>query len=221
MSQHETQRQGLVSHILESGELSEEALVEQLWQQDISFVRTYDRPLTWLILALAILWLLPAVAQWLGWAWLQPLALLPRVSFSRPVMVVSTVPFAASIALETWLSVLRYRQGGCKDLHETVLLIREGPYAVIRHPGYLADLFFFALLPVLVHRWVPFTIFAAILAAAGLASIAYLIRAEDGFNQRKWGRQYQEYMDEVPAVDFISGWKRFRHRAHGECFTGE
>ena len=128
--------------------------------------------------------------------------------------MVSAVPFVASIGLETWLSVIRYRQGGCKDLHETVLLIKGGPYAVIRHPGYLADLFFFALLPVLVHRWVPFTIFAAALAAAGLVSIAYLIRAEDGFNLRKWGPQYRQYMAEVPAVDFVTGWRRLRQRTH-------
>jgi protein-S-isoprenylcysteine O-methyltransferase Ste14 len=216
MSLNEPKREGRVSHILELGQLSERELVEQLWQQDISFVRTYDRPLTYLILALGVLWVLPAVAQWLGWAWLRPLAQLPRLSFPRPVMVVSAVLFAASIGLEAWLSVIRYSHGGCKDLHETVLLIKEGPYAVIRHPGYLADLFFFALLPVLVHGWVPFTALAALLAAAGLASIAYLIRAEDGFNLRKWGRPYRQYMDEVPAVDFVTGWRRFRQRAHRE-----
>ena len=42
MSQDEPQHEGLVPHILQQGELSERELVERLWSQDISFVRTYS-----------------------------------------------------------------------------------------------------------------------------------------------------------------------------------
>ncbi|MEW6681200.1 MAG: hypothetical protein AB1297_09340 [bacterium] len=33
----------------------------------------------------------------------------------------------------------------------------------------------------------------------------YLIKAEDNFNIKKWGDEYQQYIREVPAVNFIKG----------------
>ena len=41
--------------------------------------------------------------------------------------------------------------------------------------------------------------------AIAIASCAYLIRAEDSFNLRKWGEEYRQYREEVPAVNFVKG----------------
>ena len=95
-------------------------------------------------------------------------------------------------------------------MHETVVIIREGPYRVIRHPGYLAEVIYFGLLPIVLSRWVPFTALAAISTAIAIASCVYLISAEDSFNLRKWGEEYRQYMEKVPAVNFVKGLMRLR-----------
>ena len=90
-------------------------------------------------------------------------------------------------------------------MHETVNIVREGPYRVIRHPGYLAEMVYLGLLPVVLGKWVPFIILAGIGMVVVVTSFAYLIRVEDSFNLRKWGEEYRRYMEEVPAVNFVRG----------------
>jgi protein-S-isoprenylcysteine O-methyltransferase Ste14 len=105
---------------------------------------------------------------------------------------------------------MRQKQGGCRDAHETVVIVRDGPYRVIRHPGYLAEMTYFSLLPIVVSKWVPFTILAAISMALAIASCASLIKAEDSFNLKKWGEEYRQYMEEVPAINLAKGLRRLR-----------
>jgi len=66
---------------------------------------------------------------------------------------------------------------------------------------------YFSLLPIVLSKWVPFTITAAIFMAIAIAGCAYLIRVEDSFNLRKWGEEYRQYMEEVPAINFLKGLK--------------
>ena len=67
---------------------------------------------------------------------------------------------------------------------------------------------YFSLLPIVLSKWVPFTITAAIFMAIAIAGCAYLIRGEDSFNLRKWGEEYRQYMEEVPAINFLKGLKK-------------
>jgi protein-S-isoprenylcysteine O-methyltransferase Ste14 len=76
---------------------------------------------------------------------------------------------------------------------------------VVRHPGYLAEIVYFSALPIVLSQWVPFTILAALSSAMAIALFVYLIRVEDRFNLKKWGRDYRQYMVEVPAVNFVKG----------------
>jgi ketopantoate reductase/protein-S-isoprenylcysteine O-methyltransferase Ste14 len=203
-----TQRQnatGRVGEILRQGDLTAEEVKEELAKRDVCFVKSYDRAFSALFLALAVLWLLPAIARWSGWGFLSFFARLPRADFSIAVIVVAAVFFAAAVALEAWLVSLRQKRGGCNDPHETVVIVREGPYSVIRHPGYLAEMVYFSLLPVVLSRWVPLTVLAGISMVIAVASCAYLIGVEDGFNLRKWGDEYRRYMEDVPAVNFVKG----------------
>ena len=98
-------------------------------------------------------------------------------------------------------------------MHETIIIIREGPYRVIRHPGYLAELIYFPLLPIVLSRWFPFTILAAVYSVGSFGAIAYLVKAEDSFNIRKWGDQYRQYAKAVPAVNFVKGWTKLREES--------
>lgn len=197
--------EGLVKEILGEGELSAQEIREELRRRDVSFVRAYDRAFSRLFLVLAVLWLLPAIGRWTGWGFLGFFARLPRVDFPTAVIVVGAVLFIAAVSLEAKLVSMRQKRGGCQDTHETVVIVREGPYRVIRHPGYLSEIVYFGLLPIVLSKWVPFTILAAICIVIAIASFAYLIRVEDNFNQRKWGEQYRQYMKEVPAINFVKG----------------
>jgi protein-S-isoprenylcysteine O-methyltransferase Ste14 len=197
--------EGLVAEILNKGDLSTEVIKRELEEKDICFVRSYDRAFSGLFVMLAALWLLPGIAQWTGWRFLRFLAELPRVDFSIGVIVTGAGLFVVAIALEAILVSIRQKRGGCRDAHETVVLVRDGPYAVIRHPGYLAEMVYFSALPVVVSKWVPFTVLTALCIVVAIASCAYLIRVEDRFNLRKWGETYRQYMAEVPAVNFVKG----------------
>jgi protein-S-isoprenylcysteine O-methyltransferase Ste14 len=200
--------EGRVKDILGKGDLTAREVKEELWKRNVSFVRSYDRAFSGLFLTLALLWLLPAIAEWIGWGFLSFFARLPRVDFPIVVIIIGAAFFVAAIAVEVKLNLMRQRLGGCHDMHETVVIVREGPYSVVRHPGYLAEIIYFGLLPVVLSQWVPFTILAAVAIVIAIAALVYLIIAEDNFNLGKWGEEYQQYIEEVPAINFVKGLAR-------------
>ena len=197
--------EGLVREILSDGTLSTEEIKKELKEKDICFVQSYDRTCSGLFVLLAVLWLLPAIAQWTGWGLLRFFAELPRVEFPIGVILGATVLFVAAVALEAKLVSMRHKRGGCQDAHETVVIVRNGPYGVVRHPGYLAEMVYFSALPIVLSEWVPFTILAALCIVVVIALCGYLIRVEDRFNLKKWGKEYRQYMAEVPSVNFVKG----------------
>jgi protein-S-isoprenylcysteine O-methyltransferase Ste14 len=203
---------GLVREILSDGPLSPEAIKRELKEKDICFVQSYDRTLSGLFVLLAAVWLLPAIARWTGWGFLRFFAVLPIVDFPLGVILGAALLFVAAVALEAKLVSMRQKQGGCQDAHETVVIVRNGPYAVVRHPGYLAEIVYFTVLPIMLSAWVPFTILAAICIAVAVALCVYLIRVEDRFNLKKWGKEYRQYMADVPAVNFVKGLSKAARR---------
>lgn len=205
MSEEVKEKEGLVKEILEKGGLTDKEVKEELWKRNVSFVRSYDRVIRVLFTALVVLWLLPAIGTYSGWGCLNFFTQLPRVNFPIPVMVIGAIFLVAAISLEKKVTLTRQRLGGCHDTHESVVIVREGPYKVVRHPGYLAELIYFPLLPIILSKWVPFTILAIVYCATWIGVIVYLLKAEDKFNIRKWGEEYRQYMEEVPALNFIRG----------------
>jgi len=210
MCEEGQREEGLVKEILSKGDLTAKQVKEELWDKNVSFVRSYDRACSRLFGPLVLLWLLPAIAKWSGWGLLSFFARLPRVDFPTVVIVIGAGFFVAAISLEVKVTYGRQRQGGCRDVHETVVIVREGPYRVIRHPGYLAEMVYFSLLPIVLSEWVPFTILAVVYTATWIGAIVYLVRAEDEFNLRKWGEEYRQYMEEVPAINFVEGLKKLK-----------
>jgi len=201
-------KEGLVKEILSQGDLPAKEIKEELWEKNVSFVRSYDRPVCMLFYPLVALWLLPAIAKYSGWGFLDFFARLTKVDFPVVVIVIGTIFFIAAVTLEVKVTSARQRRGGCHDVHETVVIVREGPYRVIRHPGYFAELVYFALLPLVLSKWIPFTILAAVYIVVWDGVLVYLIKAEDDFNLRKWGEEYRQYMKEVSAINFVKGLKR-------------
>lgn len=204
-------KEGLVRELLRKGELTTKEIKDELWKKNVSFVRSYDRVFSWLFIAVAVLWLLPAIAKYSGWGFLNFFAQLPSVDFPIVVIVIGAIFFIAAIFLDAKVVSRRRKQGGCQDPHESVVIVREGPYRVVRHPGYLAEIVYFVLLPILLSKWLPFTILAVISIAIIIASFAYLIKAEDNFNVRKWGDEYRQYVKEVPAVNFVRGLRNLKN----------
>jgi protein-S-isoprenylcysteine O-methyltransferase Ste14 len=197
--------EGLVQEILNEGALSTKEIKKELKEKDTCFVQSYDRTLSGLFVLLAALWLLPAIAQWTGWGFLRFFAELPRAAFPISVILGAAVLFVAALALEAKLVSMRQKRGGCQDPHETVIIVRDGPYGVVRHPGYLAEIVYFSALPIVLSEWVPFTILAALCIVVAVALCVYLIRVEDRFNLKKWGKEYRQYMAEVPAINVVKG----------------
>jgi protein-S-isoprenylcysteine O-methyltransferase Ste14 len=146
MPEEGQKKEGVVEKIMQKGDLSTRKIKEELWEKNVSFVRAYDRAYSVLFMALVALWLLPAIAEYSGWEFLSLFAKLPRVHFPVVVIAIGAILFIAAISLEAKVSSLRKRQGGCRDEHETVVIVKEGPYKVVRHPGYLAELIYFSLL---------------------------------------------------------------------------
>lgn len=201
----EEKKEGLVGEILKKDDITTKELKEELGKKNVNFTKLYSRAYGGLLFVVAIIWLLPAVAQYSGWVLLNFFARLPVVEFPIPVIVIGAIFFIAAISLEAKVTLIRKREGGCHDTHETVIVIREGPYRIIRHPGHLAEMFYFSLLPILLSRWIPFTVMAGISIVILIGSYVYMIREEDNFNVRKWGNEYQQYINEVPAINFVKG----------------
>lgn len=201
----EEKKEGLVGEILKKDDITTKELKEELGKKNVNFTKLFSRSYGGLLFVVAIIWLLPAVAQYSGWVLLNFLARLPVVEFPIPVIVIGAIFFIAAISLEVKVTLIRKREGGCHDTHETVIVIREGPYRIIRHPGHLAEMSYLSLLPILLSRWIPFTVMAGISIVILIASYLYMIREEDNFNVRKWGNEYQQYINEVPAINFVKG----------------
>ena len=205
MSEQGQNSGGLVREILKKDNLTTKKLKEELGMKNVNFTKLFSRSYGGLLFVVAIIWLLPAVAQYSGCVLLNFFARLPVVEFPIPVIVIGAIFFIAAISLEAKVTLIRKREGGCHDTHETVIVIREGPYRIIRHPGHLAEMSYFSLLPILLSRWVPFTVMAGISIVILITGYVYMIREEDNFNIRKWGEEYTKYMKELPAVNFFKG----------------
>lgn len=203
--------EGLVRKILENSDLTEAEIKEQLKGRGISFVNRYDRKYSALVAVSVAIWLLPTIAEVSGLSILEGLAQMTRIRFPMPVLAVAAALFVMALVLEVKVVSTRQRLGGL-DAHESLVIVREGPYAVIRHPGYLAEVVYLALLPVVLSEWIGFTMLAIVHIAVIAVSFSYLIRVEDDFNVAKWGDEYRRYKDELPAINFLSWLRKVTRR---------
>lgn len=204
-------KKGLVKEILERDDLTEADIKEQLKRRGISFVNRYNRKYSALVVVSVAVWLLPTLAEVSGLSALESLSQMTRIRFPMPVLVFSAALFLMALVLEVKVVSMRLRLGGLDDAHESLVIVREGPYAVIRHPGYLAEVVYFTLLPVVLSEWIGFTMLAIVYIAVIAVSFSYLIRVEDDFNIAKWGDEYRRYKGELPAINFLNWlWNFFK-----------
>jgi len=129
---------------------------------------------------------------------------LPRIHFPPIVIYISLAIGLLGILLCIWVTRMHYKRGGLNH-DETVILLKEGPYRVMRHTTGVV-MMLPILLPIILSVYVPFT---PLSVAAILVMIIYIYYAclleEKKIDIPKWGDEYLQYMKEVPRFNFIKG----------------
>jgi protein-S-isoprenylcysteine O-methyltransferase Ste14 len=132
---------------------------------------------------------------------------LPAVHFPSVVICISIVLAVLGMYIAVWATRMHYKRGGLKD-DETVILFRDGPYRVMRHPAVVGFMTLPILLPIILSAHVPFTLLSVAAIIVMLVYIYYGIRLEEKLDIEKWGDEYKRYQKEVPRFNFILGvWK--------------
>ena len=98
--------------------------------------------------------------------------------------------------------------GRGKSYVHTTQLVRTGIYAVVRHPQYTGGIYAIFLTTFL---WYPHWLFG-LLGVIGTAVIFLGCRKEDKLLVVKFGKAYEEYMEEVPGMNYIAGFLRLLRR---------
>ena len=136
---------------------------------------------------------------------------MPAILFPGIVIYISIVIVVLGIFISVWATHYHYKIGGLKD-DETIILFKEGPYRVMRHPAVFGLIMLPVLLPIILSAYIPFT---ALSIAAIILMIAYTyygVHLEEKLSIKKWGDKYRQYMKEVPKFNFIKGLWNLRKR---------
>jgi len=193
---------------LKSGEITSKDGLKELKKRGLL------EPERWEIIPWAIyliLWLLPMVSRQTNLEFLAFFAKLPSFIFPTVVIYISIAIGVIGILIGIWVSRMHSKMGGLKH-DETVILLKEGPYGVMRHPA-IGYMILPILLPIILSTYITFTPLAV---AAIITMIVYVYSAclleEKTLDIPKWGNEYLQYMKEVPRFNFIKGIWNLRKR---------
>jgi protein-S-isoprenylcysteine O-methyltransferase Ste14 len=148
---------------------------------------------------------------------LSDLSQLPTIVFPGAVIYIAIILLILAVVVLVHTAYLRATKGGCgwKGESETVILVKEGPYAIVRHGAVLAFSGLFTFLTVILSPYVPFNILSVIGNVLFFLAGYYSAVEGDRLNVMKWGDEYRQYMKEVPRVNFVLGlwrWAKRRNR---------
>jgi len=121
----------------------------------------------------------------------------------RWLRVLGCVLFGLS-AVFGWLPIFFFRRHGGvsrgKSYMHTTALVTRGPYAIIRHPQYLAcDLLALAIICIVQHWSV------IVAGAVGIAANHLTILKANRDLIDKFGDDYRQYMQRVPGTNLVLG----------------
>ena len=159
---------------------------------------------------------LPGIADATKWVFLNWFAQLQRIYFPDWAIYLAIALFVLAVSLMVVFTNQNIKHGGVHSENETILLMQEGLYGIIRHPGTLAWSVFFATIPIFLSPYMPFTILSGIGIIFIIAFNYYACCKEERvLDIKKWGDQYREYMQRVPRWNFILGlWKYFQRKSN-------
>lgn len=132
-------------------------------------------------------------------------AQLPVIHFPWIAIYLSLVLGAIGTFFALWVMILLWTRGGLKDVDEAILLFKEGPYRIIRHPAAFGFMMWPVLLPIILSVYVPFIPLSMAAIIIMIAYFYYGISVEEKLDIEKWGNDYQQYMKEVPRFNFVTG----------------
>jgi protein-S-isoprenylcysteine O-methyltransferase Ste14 len=208
----ESKKEGRVKDLVEKlkkGEINSKDALTELGKRGLLEPETWEI-IPWM--AYLVLWLLPMVSRQTNLDFLAFFAQPPSFIFPAIVIYISVAIGVLGILIGIWVSRMHSKMGGLNH-DETVILLREGPYGVMRHPATLY-MVLPILLPIILNTYVPFTPLAV---AAIITMIVYVyyscLLEEKKLDIPKWGNEYLRYMKEVPRFNFILGlWRRKRRK---------
>ena len=139
---------------------------------------------------------------------------LAAIQFPLFIIGISIVLSALGMYLGVWATRMHYKRGGLEQ-DETVILIKDGPYSIMRHPA-IAFLILPILLPIILSEYVPFTPLSVAAIIVMIVYVYYGVRMEEEkLDIPKWRDEYRRYMKEVPRFNFIKGlWNLRKRRRH-------
>jgi len=212
ITKEESEKEGRVNDLVEKlkkGEINSKDALKELGKRGLL------EPETWEIIpwaAYLVLWLLPMVSNQTNLDFLAFFAQLPSFIFPAIAIYISVAIGVLGILIGIWVSRMHSKMGGLNH-DETVILLREGPYGVIRHPatGYMILPLLF---PIILSTYVPFTLLAVVAIFTMIVYVYYACLLEEKkLDIPKWGNEYLNYMREVPRFNFILGlWRRKRRK---------
>lgn len=182
----------------------------------------YSSPITAFVMVLGgILCYITLFAEAWHLSFLAPLTQLPTIIFPATVRYLAVILLILTGVGMVHTAYLRATKGGCgrEGVSETVILVREGLYKIVRHADVLSGSGFFTLLNILLSPYVPFNPLLVIGNILFFLSGYYSCVEEDTLNMLKWGDEYRRYMEEVPRINFILGlwrWTKKRGEEVGE-----
>jgi protein-S-isoprenylcysteine O-methyltransferase Ste14 len=223
VSENKVKENGLVREIIEKVEkegLPFKMRRKLLEERGIAHKQSPQRWEAWVGGALWFtLCFLPTFSKVSGLEALSFFAQLPAIRFPTFIVYFSLVLLVVLIGFGfVWTSRIRVKRGGCGSEDDTIFLIKEGPYKILRHPtgfsitGCLVLLtIILAELPALhpVLSGFPLSFHFTVLSVFG--NLAFIIlyplgyKGEEKMNIKKWGEEYMKYMKEVPGFNIIKG----------------
>lgn len=220
----EGKKEGLVKDLIEKrrkGEITEKEAFQEIYRRGLEHGR-YGSPLSntlillgyvlpFLPIMVAILHALgniPSLAPFIEHlTFLHLLLQLPRIIFPQSVTYLAVAAFVVSVLIMAHAAFLRAKKGGCgwKGESETIMLVTEGIYSVVRQPAHLSSGLILLSITISLSRWLPFTFLSVIGNILVFVGFNYSSIEEEELNLLKWGDDYRQYMKEVPRFNFILG----------------
>jgi len=214
MAKRESKVEDLVEK-LETGQLTRKEIIAALEERGIRHRENWKDFLGTILWG--ILCFLPAVARISNLEIADLFLQLPTMEFPLAAIYAAIILVVLTICLEVYVTVYwRMSRGGVHSEDDTVVLLVVGPYRVVRHPSVLNWTIGLVAITVAISDHVPFTVWS-VLGNVLLVVYHYreAMREERELNLRKWGDEYERYMQEVPRFNFIKGlWNLRRSVSH-------
>ena len=93
------------------------------------------------------------------------------------------------------------------EFTETSAVVKTGIYSIVRHPLYLGWLLLYPAVMILCPCWLVW-----VLGVVGMVSMVLIVIEGEDQLVKKFGADYQVYMQEVPRFNLILGlWRKLRN----------